>query len=88
MAPDQLGDVVRRYGPPGAAQWSDCEVVAWYVREALAAIEEGRRASHYDRHLAYAKRQGARTYYDLRDTRAVLDGYPSLWAMRKARGWT
>jgi hypothetical protein len=65
-----------------------CEAMQWYCRTALVAIDEARREAHRDRHARAARRLGARSYYDVRATRAVLAGYPSLWHERVARGWT
>lgn len=88
MAPDQLAELIRTYGPAGSASWGTCECIDWYVRTALRALDERRTAHHYDRHLAYAKACGKRSYYALRDAAAQEAGYSSLWQYRKAMGWT
>lgn len=64
------------------------DALGWYVRTALRAIPERRRHAHRSRHHRHAVRCGAATYYELRNLRAIADGYASLWHYRKAKGWT
>lgn len=80
MAPDQLADVIRQTYP----HLSDSECVEWYVRTALLAIDESRRARRAARTARFCARIGARSYYAYRDVRCVLAGWPSFWAWRKA----
>lgn len=83
--PDVLGDMIA-----ASVAGIDCTCAAmdWYTRMARLAIGEQRRDRHRDRHDRYAAEQGCRSYYHLRDTRAVLDGFDSLWHYRQTKGWT
>jgi len=87
MAPDEFADMLRNNVPHLAGR-GDTECHAWFVKHALLALTERRRADRYDRHLAYARSRGAPSYYALRNAEAFLDGYDSLWQMRKAKGWS
>lgn len=82
MAPDEFADVIRD-NAPGMGGKGDTECIAWFVGHALLALKERRRAEHYDRHLAYARANGASSYYALRDQRARAAGFRSFWHMRK-----
>lgn len=84
LMPDVAGEVIARAVPEVD---DTCAAMRWYVRVGLASIDEARRVAHRHRHERLARAEGARSYYDLRSTRAVLDGYASLWALRQARGW-
>jgi hypothetical protein len=70
MGPDEFADLIRNC-VPGMSDKSDGECHAWYVRHALLALTERRRAEHYDRHLAYARSLGYPTYYALRRAREL-----------------
>lgn len=83
MQPDDFAGLIRLRAP-GMGGSGDTDCHAWFVRHALLALTERRRAEHHDRHLAYARAQGAPTYYSLRNSEAYLDGYDSLWHKRKA----
>lgn len=72
MQPDKFADMIREYAP-GMRNLSDGECHAWYVKHALLALAERRRAQHYDRHLAYARHLGHPTYYALRRARGSSD---------------
>jgi hypothetical protein len=87
MNPDEFADLIRNNAPNMGGR-GDTECHQWYVRHALLALDERRRAEHYDRHLAYARARGSSTYYELRDWEARQRGYRSYWHYRKARGWT
>jgi hypothetical protein len=72
MQPDKFADLIRDHAP-GMRNKSDGECHEWYVRHALLALTERRRAEHYDRHLAYARHLGYPTYYALRRARESSD---------------
>ena len=84
--PDDFAELIRLRAP-GMGDATDTACHEWFVRHALLALAERRRANHYDRHLAYARSRGAPSYYALRNAEAYLDGYDSLWHKRKAKGW-
>lgn len=85
LKPDVAAECISA-GVPGVETTDDA--VEWYVRTALVSIAEQRRVRHSVRHHRFAVRQGAVSYFDYRDTVAVLAGFPSLWHYRKAKGWT
>lgn len=87
MMPDEFADMLRDNVPHLAGR-GDGECHAWFVKHALLALAERRQAEHHDRHLAYARSRGAPSYYALRNAEAFLDGYDSLWHLRKAKGWS
>jgi hypothetical protein len=72
MGPDEFADLIRGC-VPGMSDLSDGECHAWYVRTALLALTERRRAEHHDRHLAFARSLGYPTYYALRRARESSD---------------
>lgn len=86
MAPDEFGELIRDHVPgmDGAAD-TDCH--HWYVRHALLALAERRRAHHYNRHLVLARKGGHRSYYERRVALVQALGYGSLWEYRLAMGW-
>lgn len=82
MNPDEFADLIRAHHPPMSGK-GDTECLVWYVVHALEALAERRKAERYDRHLAYARANGAPSYYRLRDERARAAGYRSYWHQRK-----
>lgn len=81
--------------PDVAAEWVGArlgrdmtpdELADWLHRVVSPAIHERRTERVRLRRHRYAREQGAVTYFDLRDTRAVLAGFPSFWYQRISRG--
>jgi len=82
LAPDELAEVVSAYSP-----MDHREVVTWYVRTALRALEERRRLARWERERRLCWRTGHPTYYAARVAWVQSLGYRSLWEYRQARGW-
>jgi hypothetical protein len=81
--PDVFVDLLRVYGAP-----DDEDLIAWYLREANRAVLERRRVHDADVRLSRARLAGHRSYYELRTAQVRTEGHASLWAYRKASGWT
>jgi len=64
------------------------ECMEWYVRAALAVMDERARVYPPWCRARYAQRLGHPSYYALRVAEAQAAGYASLWAMRLALGWS
>lgn len=85
LAPDQLAEVIAsRLG--GTVDHRDA--VDWYVRHALLALEERRRLVRWERERRLLWQESQPTYYAYRTAWCRDHGYPSVWAYRKALGWT
>jgi hypothetical protein len=82
LRPDVAADIIAR----NVARIEDVDdAMAWFVRTALDAITERRRAAHHRRHALLARRHGYRTYHQYRTFQSVLRGHDSLWYERCAR---
>lgn len=82
--PDVFADLLRRY----AGSQVEPDPIDWFLRTATRAVREAQAAANLDRHRRVARSTGHKTYYAHRDAWCRLHGYPSLWAYRKAMGWT
>lgn len=79
IVPDVAAELVggalgRTMTPDDLADWLRCVVVP--------SIEEARRDRKRAARHRLAVSAGARTYFDYRDTLAVIEGYRSLWHKR------
>ena len=79
--------------PDVAAEWVGArlcrqmtadDLAEWLRRVVAPAIAERRAERVRLRRHQFAVAQGARSYFHLRDTRAVLAGFPSYWYQRSA----
>jgi hypothetical protein len=82
MAPDQVACELT--GPYKGIDDVD-DAMTWFLRTAVAALDERRARRHWERHQAVARRHGYKTYYDYRTWLAIEKGYHSVWDMRRDR---
>ena len=85
LEPDVAAELIRSQ-VAGVASVDDA--IDWYVSTCLAAIAEARTEAGRRRRRRLAQRSNHPTYYAYRTAWALARGYPSVWAMRRARGWS
>lgn len=80
LMPDVAADYIAEY-VSGIDSTDDA--MRWYVRMAIAAIDERRMIARRERDERLINRRGFPTYYAMRNAAARSAGYKSLWHMRK-----
>lgn len=83
-SPDRFADMLRGH-VSGAELGPD--PIAWFIREALRALDEVQAARQRDTKRRIAKAAGVKSYYEYRVRAAKAAGFESLWHYRQARGW-
>lgn len=83
LRPDVAADIIC-----GLTRADDtCEAMEWYCTTALRAVVERRRVAYELRTSRLARRQGYKTYHQLRTAQAVLEGYDTYRHKRREKGW-
>lgn len=86
--PDVFCDLLVTYGGGEAERFDGYNPLAWWLREAVRALDERQSAVRKDRRRRLARRHGDRSYYAYRVAWCRERGYPSLWSYRQAMRWT